>query len=80
MSISTTLKNYIKRTGVSYEVITHSKSSYSAQTAAAAHIPGERLAKSVILEDDNGYVMAVIPATHHVEIGKLSKHLKRRLA
>lgn len=80
MAIATTLQNYIIRNGVQYDLITHSRSTYSAHTAAAAHIPGNQLAKSVILEDENGYIMAVVPATRHVEVGKLSKQLKRRLA
>lgn len=80
MAIATTLQHYINRAGVSYDLISHDKSSYSAETAAVAHIPGDRLAKSVILEDESGYVMAVVPSTRRVELGRLSKQLNRRLS
>jgi Ala-tRNA(Pro) deacylase len=33
----------------------------------------------VVLEDNNGYVMAVIPATHHIELGQLGHQLHRHL-
>ena len=48
-------------------------------TAEAAKVPGDQLAKSIILEDEDGYLMAVLPATHHVEIGRLSQQLNRKL-
>ncbi|GAU01674.1 prolyl-tRNA synthetase [Burkholderia stabilis] len=41
------------------------------ETAAAAHIPGDRLAKTVLLEDDEGYVAAVLPTTHAVRLSDL---------
>ncbi|CDN60229.1 hypothetical protein I35_1706 [Burkholderia cenocepacia H111] len=41
------------------------------ETAAAAHIPGDRLAKTVLLEDAEGYVAAVLPTTHAVRLSDL---------
>jgi len=79
MAIAITLEDYLKENGVHYDLIAHPGSRFSMETAAAVHIPGDKLAKSVILEDEGGYLMAVLPATHHVELGKLSKTLKRRL-
>jgi Ala-tRNA(Pro) deacylase len=79
MAIAITLENYLNSKGVTYDVITHPKTQYSMETAASAHIPGDQLAKSVILEDEQGYLMAIIPSTHHVEIGKLHKLLNRQL-
>jgi Ala-tRNA(Pro) deacylase len=49
------------------------------ETAELAHVPGDRLAKSVVLEDEDGYVMAVLPSTHHVRLGKLGRELNRSL-
>jgi Ala-tRNA(Pro) deacylase len=43
----------------------------SMETAAAAHIPGDRLAKTVLLEDDEGYVAAVLPTSHAVRLSDL---------
>jgi len=77
MAIAHTLESYITRRGIPYEVISHAHSHSSAETAELAHVPGDRLAKSVILEDDAGFVMAVLPSTYHVRLGRLSRELNR---
>jgi len=79
MSIATTLREYLENEGIEYDVLAHPLTQSASETAHAAHIPGDLLVKSVVLEDERGYVMAVIPSTHRVEIGKLSKHLNRKL-
>ncbi len=79
MSIAHTLQDYMTQRGIHYEVMTHPHTATSMETAAAAHVPGDELAKAVILEDDDGYVMAVVPATHHVRLGKLRGQLGRNL-
>jgi Ala-tRNA(Pro) deacylase len=65
--------------GVKYDVVTHPHSRSSMETAQLAHVPGDRLAKSVVLEDDEGFVMAVLPSTCHIMLGRLSKELNRKL-
>ena len=77
MAISNTLQNYMENTGMDYAVLAHPHSNTAMQTAELAHVPGDRLAKSVILEDDRGYLMAVIPSTHYVELGVLHRQLDR---
>ena len=79
MSISVAVQNSIIRQAIHYDVVRHSWACDSSHTAQAAHVPGDRLAKPVMLEDDNGYVMAVIPATHRVNLGTVGKLMKRRL-
>lgn len=79
MAIALTLKDYLRRHEVEYEVISHHRTLCSSETAAAAHVPGERLAKSVVLEDAQGYVMAVLPATHRIRLGALREQLNRDL-
>lgn len=78
MSISITLRNYLDKQGVRYDVIRHARSGCSIESARAAHVPGDALAKGVMLEDEFGYVMAVVPSTHHVELGTLRNRLRRK--
>jgi Ala-tRNA(Pro) deacylase len=33
----------------------------------------------VLLEDDDGHLMAIIPSTHRIDLGKLHHHLNRRV-
>jgi Ala-tRNA(Pro) deacylase len=36
------------------------------------HVPGKLLAKSVLLRGPGGYLLAVVPATHRVDLGAVS--------
>ncbi|HXF46274.1 MAG TPA: YbaK/EbsC family protein, partial [Burkholderiaceae bacterium] len=73
MSMSHRLADYLERHHVRYELCAHPHSHTSAQTARLAHIPEHQLAKSVLLEDDEGYVMAVVPADTRVRVGELAR-------
>jgi Ala-tRNA(Pro) deacylase len=75
--ISSRLSQYFDQRGVQYEVSEHRLSRSSAQTARVAHVPPRLVAKSVILEDDDGFVMAVIPANRCVMLGHLASLLGR---
>lgn len=77
MSLSPRLADYLQRHQVRYELCVHPHSHTSAQTARLAHVPEHQLAKSVILEDDAGCVMAVVPADSRVRIGEVARLLGR---
>lgn len=79
MAIAITLSEYLDRSGMPYEVVWHPTSQYSMQTAELAHVPGDRLAKTVLLEDDMGYLAAVLPASCHVQLAQLNRDTGRQL-
>ncbi len=79
MAIASKLQEYMAQRGLRYDVLTHRHSHSSMQTAHLAKVPGHSLAKPVVLEDDTGFIMAVLPSTHHVQLGKLGKELNCRL-
>ncbi len=79
MAISITLQEYLDENRVDYEVLKHPYTYSSMETAASAHVPGSKLAKSVVLEDNKGFLMAIVPTTHHVEIDQLAYQLDRPL-
>jgi Ala-tRNA(Pro) deacylase len=79
MTIAASVKDHLSRQGVRYELIAHERTRDSNHSAQAAHIPGGQLAKCVMLEDDEGYVMAVVPATHKVDLGAVHRQLNRKL-
>jgi Ala-tRNA(Pro) deacylase len=78
MPIPSRLSTYLEQCGARYEVCSHEHSRSSAETARAAHVPSHQLAKSVIVEDDTGFVMAVLPADKSVKLGLLSRLLDRK--
>lgn len=79
MAIATTVSNYLAEHDVAYDVLTHPHTATSGESAEAAHVPGTRLAKSVVLEDDHGYLMVVLPSTRQVNLGELHRQLNRSL-
>lgn len=79
MTIAASVQDHLNREGVRYETITHEHTRDSSHSAQAAHIPGDQLAKCVMLEDAAGYVMAVLPATHKVDLGAVHRQLDRKL-
>ena len=79
MTIAASVEDFLTREGVQYDTIVHAHTRDSAHSAQAAHVPGDRVAKCVMLEDDNGYLMAVIPATHRLDLRALHLELNREL-
>jgi Ala-tRNA(Pro) deacylase len=73
MSIPSHLTRYLEERGTGYEIWTHEHSRSSAETARSAHVPPSQLAKSVILQDDEGCVMAVLPADRVLMVGEFSR-------
>lgn len=78
MSIPSRLSSYLNKHDVRYDVTMHKLSRTSAETARTAHIQPHDLAKSVVLEHGDGYVMALIPADRTLMIGQLAQLLGRR--
>lgn len=78
MTIPSRLSTYLEERGVRYEICDHLHSHTSAQSARTANVPAHELAKSVIVEDDDGCVMAVLPADRKVRLGELSRMLGRK--
>jgi Ala-tRNA(Pro) deacylase len=77
MSIPQRLTTYLDQLGLTYEVRAHEHSNTSAQSARTAHVMLHHLAKPVLLEDEAGCVMAVVPADRSVRVGKLAEMLGR---
>jgi Ala-tRNA(Pro) deacylase len=79
MAIARRLKWYLDAQGVEYEVLPHPRTETSEATAREARVPPERLAKPVLLEDENGYLMVLVPASRRVELDELRAQLHRDL-
>lgn len=79
MTIAKKLQDYIDGQGIAYDTVPHHRTSTSSQSAQAAHIPGSRLAKSVVIHHETGYVLAVVPSTHRIELSTLQDVMNRRL-
>ena len=65
------LKEFLDSHNVKYISMTHSPAFTSQEIAAAAHISGKQLAKTVIVKADGRLVMIVMPANDQVNFAKL---------
>ena len=79
MAVAVTLQHYLDELGVEYEVVAHPYTDSGLATAASAHIPADKLAKSIMLEDEGGYLMAVCPASRRIKLGELYREINRRM-
>jgi Ala-tRNA(Pro) deacylase len=81
MSISSRLYNYLEDHHVQYKVVTHKYSEGAYDTAVAAHVPMQKLAKAVLLADhEDKHLLAVLPASNLLSLKKLSNQLDRELS
>ena len=79
MAIAKTLINYLDNKGVDYELVEHEHTATAVASAHASHLPAHQVAKAVVLRDDNGYVLSVLPANHSLEISWVNDELDRDL-
>ena len=68
MGVALTIREFLEDRAVDYEVISHSRTTSALRTAESAHVPGDRLIKGILLGDDQGQVLALIPATHRLDL------------
>jgi Ala-tRNA(Pro) deacylase len=74
MSLAPTLQKHLDQ-NVTYEVITHDPTMSSTRTAQACHVSGDRLAKAIVLRRNGGYMLAVLPASHHIRLADLRQQI-----
>ena len=72
MNIAPTLVHELAKHSIAYDVVSHSPANSSLHSANSAHIPTDKMIKPVVLEDDLGFVMALVPANQYVKIDKLN--------
>ncbi|MDA7087175.1 YbaK/EbsC family protein [Pseudomonas sp. SA3-5] len=78
MSMANRLQNYLSEQHSHYDMLQHDPSMTAREAARRAGVPPHLVAKSVILDDFQGHwLMAVVPATHLVDLNKVRKLTKR---
>lgn len=67
------LKEFLDSHNVEYVTINHSPAYTAQRIAELAHIPGKELAKTVVVKLDGKFSMAVLPASHRVDLDYLKR-------
>jgi Ala-tRNA(Pro) deacylase len=78
MSMASTLRTYLDERAMPYELVRHPRTLTSSETAQAAGVSGDRLAKPVVVEDHDRYMVVVIPASHRLKFTALHRVLGRQ--
>jgi Ala-tRNA(Pro) deacylase len=71
MSISRTLKDYLDREHVHYDVLPHPEAFRATAIAQALHTPEKEMAKVVIVKVEERFAMAVLPASWQIDLHRL---------
>lgn len=79
MAVATALKRYLDESGVAYEVLPHPRSNTSRQTAEAARIAEDRVAKTVVLEDGKRFLAVMVPASRRIHLTTLHERFGRHV-
>ena len=77
MAVAQHLKDYLDQQGIPYDLVPHPRAMSAMGNAQAAKLPGDNVLKSVVVHCDDGYMLAVVPSTHRVELGTLEELIDR---
>jgi Ala-tRNA(Pro) deacylase len=77
MSMAETIKSYMFKHQVDYNLVAHPKTSTTRESAEALHISEDHIAKAVIVKDAQGYAMVVIPGGHWLKLKVIKEELGR---
>lgn len=67
------LHDYLTSRQVPFERMPHRAAYTANRVAQLLHVPGREMAKSVLVRTKHGYVLAVLPATHQVDLDQLAR-------
>ena len=71
MAVNKRLSELIRNRGVRIEVLPHPEVFTSQEVAQSSHLSGRNVAKVVVLRDGGDHLMAVLPASEHVDLDAL---------
>jgi Ala-tRNA(Pro) deacylase len=80
MSIAKQLQTYLKQHEIKYHLVTHPHTGSSMESAEEAHVPGDALAKGILVATaKDGYRLVVVPSDYHVDLESLHQLLKQEI-
>lgn len=79
MAMSERLNVYLNQHHATFDLVAHPPSGTSLETAEAAHVPRDRLAKAVVVKERGNYAMVVVPSSQNVDLERLRERLHHRV-
>jgi Ala-tRNA(Pro) deacylase len=75
MSIAPTLQRFLTAQNVQFDAICHEPTGSSTRTAQVCRISGDQIAKGIVLRRNGGFMLAILPASHHIRVSDLQRQL-----
>lgn len=75
MSLSATVESFLDASQLPFELLSHPLSHSALQSARRAHVSPGLLAKAVVVQDRDRYLMCVMPASHQLVLDWLNSAL-----
>lgn len=66
---------YLRQHRVHFEILLHGPAPCASRLAGTLHVPGRQVAKAVLLWSGDQHVLAVLPATHRIDLSRLESTL-----
>ncbi len=63
--------DFLRSRGVRHELLLYRPASSAAKRAANAHVPGQKVAKAVLVKAGDFFVLAVVPSTFLIDLARL---------
>ena len=76
MALPQRIRDYLDSQAAPYDLLRHTQAFTAQEVAHSLHISGKRLAKTIVLDADGKLVMAVIPASHRLNLHELRAALE----
>ena len=62
------IREFLRAGGVPFRLLLHRPAPSAERVAHSLHVPGARVAKAVLVRSESGFLLAVLPATHRVDL------------
>jgi Ala-tRNA(Pro) deacylase len=66
------IREFLESRQVPFETVLHTPAANATRRARSIHVPGRMVAKGVLVRASGHFLLAVLPATHRVDLGRLA--------
>lgn len=67
------ISDYLRTRHIPFQTLLHEPATPATKLARSVHVPGRHVAKAVLVKTETSYVLAVVPATHRIDLVRLGE-------
>ena len=79
MGVAISLQQYLNDHDIEYDCVDHRRTNCAKRSAETSHVSSACVAKGVVLKRNNGYILAVIPASSQVRLDRVGGWLNQNV-